>query len=90
MRFDLQCVQQAVDAADQIFPLAPQGFIRINVGFLLHLAGHQPLGLLTGPAHQLFQLAVQLLYLSHLGTDRRPLENTTLAFILFEIQLKLT
>lgn len=55
---DLQGVQQAVDAADQIVPLAWQGFIRVDVGIFLHLAGHQPLGLLAGTAHQFLQLAV--------------------------------
>lgn len=71
LTFDLQGVQKAVDAADQLLPLARQGFIRFDVGVLLHLSGHQPLGLLTGPAHQILQMAVQLLYLADLQTEKR-------------------
>lgn len=69
--FDLQGVQKAVDAADQLLPLSSQGFIRVDVGVLLHLSGHQPLRFLTGSAHQILQLAVQLLYLTDLQAEER-------------------
>ncbi len=70
LMFDLQGIQKAVDAADQLLPLAWQGFIRVDVGVLLHLSGHQALGLLTGSAHQILQLVVQLLYLNNLQTEK--------------------
>lgn len=70
LMFNLQGVQKAVDAADQLLPLACQGFIRVDVGVLLHLSCHQPLGFLTGSGHQILQLAVQLLYLTNLQAER--------------------
>lgn len=62
----LESVQQAVDAADQLVPLAGQRLVALDVGLLLHLARHQPLRLLAGAVHQLLHLDVQLLHLPHL------------------------
>lgn len=77
LMFDLQGVQKAVDAADQLLPFACQGFIRVDVGILLHLSGHQPLSFLTGSAHQILQLAVQLLYLTNLQVEERKFRKPT-------------
>lgn len=66
LMFDLQGVQKAVDAVDQLVTLACQVFIRIDVGVLLYLSGHQPLGVLRGATHQILQLPIQLLDLSNL------------------------
>lgn len=62
-----QGIQQAVNAGDQLQPLAGQGLLTLNVGLLLHFTGHQTFCLLTGAADQLLHLAIQLLHLTHLG-----------------------
>lgn len=64
----LEGVQQTVDAAHELLPLAGQRLLALDVGLLLHLTRHQPLRFLAGAVHQLLHLAVQLLHLP----DLRP------------------
>lgn len=66
LREALEGVQQTVDAADQLVPLAGQRLVALHVGLLLHFACHQPLRLLAGAVHQFLHLHVQLLHLTHL------------------------
>lgn len=63
----LERVQESVDAGHQVLALSGEALVVLHVGLLLHLAGHQTLGLLGRPAHQVLHLAVQLLHLRHLS-----------------------
>lgn len=67
----LEGVQQTVDAADQLVPLAGQRLVALHVGLLLHFARHQALRLLAGAVHQLLDLHVQLLHLAHLWSEEQ-------------------
>lgn len=66
----LKGIQQTVDAADELLPLAGQILLGLDVGLLLDFPRHQPLRFLAGAAHQLLHLAVQLLHLSDLMGQR--------------------
>ncbi len=69
-RSSLEGIQQTVDAADELLPLAGQSLLALDVSLLLDLACHQPLRLLAGATHQLLHLAVQLLHLPNLTAQR--------------------
>lgn len=62
----LECIQQTVDTGHQLLSLASLALLALDVGVLLHLAGHQTLRLLGGTAHQILHLAVQFLHLHDL------------------------
>lgn len=66
----LKGIQQTVDAADELLPLAGQILLALDVGLLLDFPRHQPLRFLAGATHQLLHLAVQLLHLSDLMGQR--------------------
>lgn len=66
----LEGIQQTVDAADELLPLAGQSLLTLDVSLLLDLTRHQPLRLLAGATDQLLHLAVQLLYLPDLRAQR--------------------
>lgn len=70
-RSSLEGIQQTVDAADELLSLAGQILLALDVSLLLNLTRHKPLRLLAGAAHQILDLAVQLLHLTDLRAHRR-------------------